>query len=807
MLRDLRTACRDLLKNPWFSGITVLTLALGIGANTAIFSVVNRVLLNPLPYPDSGSIVHLRLGSSRLKYGYPTPPLLARIWRDEARSLDGIEAFELHDVLAFDDRGARVLHGVKVTPGLAAFLRVGPRLGRALTVEDAQPGSPPVAVLSYEVWQRDYGGGANVLGRSITLDDVAHVVVGVMPPHADAIMSATGMDVWLPLSLESAPAPGFSFVEVVGRLKREVPVGQVTKELDHLLGRVRESASQNLLGPDAASRVMTPAELFGNASARDTLFVLFGAVTLLLLVACANVANLLLARGAARVRGLALRAALGASTWRLVRGLLAECLVLAAAAGITGIAIGWLTLTVLGRLRPGNLDALADVHLDPLVLGFTLLLSVITALLFGSAPAFQLVSTKVGDALRHGATGVVRGGGARLRKLLVVAQMAISVVLLVAAGLLVRSVFYLQHIDVGFDTRNLFSIQLALPRARYETPASRDLVSEQLLERIRSLPGVTGATQAFVAPQNYVQGTDASFEIRGVKSSAADADAAYGFNFVREDYFRALGVRLVEGRTFTADELRTGAALVVNRAAAQRFWDQGSAVGGEVKSRGQWATVVGVVENAVAGGLLRPRDAPVFYYPFHSERVPTFIGATPGILFLVRTGPDTASTIGSIRAAVRALDPEIAIRNVLGTDTALAGTIDGPRFNMALLAAFALIALVLAAVGLAAVIGYEIGERTREIGIRVALGARSASVRRFAMRHGLVPATAGLICGVVGAFAAARLAASMLHGVAPRDPPTFLAVVGLLLLVALAASWLAARNATRVDPVTALRSE
>jgi putative ABC transport system permease protein len=806
MWRDLKTACRDLAKSPWFSAVAVLTLALGIGANTAIFSVVNRVLLNPLPYPESGNIVHLRLGSSRFRYGYPVPPVLARTWRDAARSLGGVEAFERHDVLAYDDRGARVLHGVKVTPGLAAFLRVQPTLGRALNAEDAQLGSPPVAALGYEVWQRDYG-GADVLGRSITLDDVAHVVVGVMPPRADAIMGPTGMDVWLPLSLEAAPGSGFSSVEVVGRLKREVALGQVTKELDDLLGRARESAPQSFVGPDASSRVMTPAETSGNAGARDTLFVLFGAVTLLLLVACANVANLLLARGAARVRGLALRAALGASTWRLVRGLLAECLVLAAAAGAVGIAIGWATVTVLKWLRPGNFLALGDVHLDPLVLGFTLLLSVVTTLLFGSAPAVQLVSTKFGDALRHGATGVVRGGGARLRKLLVVAQMAISVVLLVAAGLLVRSVFYLQHVDVGFDTRNLFSIQIALPRARYETPTSRDLVSEQLLERVRSLPGVIGATQAFVAPPNYVQGSDASFEIRGVKLSAADVDAAYGFNFVREDYFRALGVRLVEGRTFTADELRTGSALVVNRAAAQRFWEQGSAVGGEVKTRGQWATVVGVVDNAVAGGLLQPRDTPLFYYPFHAERVPTFIGATPGILFLVRSGQNTAGTIGSIRAAVGAFDAEIAISNVLDVATALAGTIDGPRFNMALLAAFASIAVALAAVGLAAVIGYELSERTREIGIRIALGARDGNVQRFAMKHGLVPALVGLALGVVGAVAAAKVVASLLHGVPPRDPATFIAVIGLLLTVAFAASWLPARRATRIDAVTALRSE
>ncbi len=806
MLRDLRAACQDLLRSRGFTCVAVLTLALGIGANTAIFSVVNRVLLNPLPYADSGRIVQLRLGSPRFQYGYPTPPALARAWHDEARLLDGIEAFELQDVLAYDDRGARVLHGVKVTPGLSAFLRVQPALGRVFTADDAQAAAAPVALLSYQTWQRDYGGATDVLGRTITLDDVAYVVVGVLPAHADAITGVADMDVWLPLAFDAAPTSRFRATEVVGRLRPDVTLAQVSKELDGFIGRARESAPQNFIPPDAFTRIMRPAELLDYTNSGDAFLVLFGAVVLLLLVACANVANLLLARGAARARGLALRAALGASAWRLVRRLLAECLVLALAAGVTGIAIGWATLTVLARLRPRNLDALGDVHLDPFVLGFTLVLSVLTAVLFGSAPALQLVSTKFGAALRDGSTGSVRGGGARLRKLLVVAQMAISVILLVAAGLLVRSIFYLQHVDVGFDTHNLVALQLALPRARYESPSSREVVSAQLLERISSLPGVTAVTQAHWAPPNYVQ-TAGTLEIRGVELSEENARAPYDFNFVRENYFRMLGVRLVAGRTFTADELRTGAALIVNRAAAERFWPDGGALGGEVKTGDRWATVVGVADDVVVAGLLQPRDTPVVYWPFDAARVPTIFGATPSVVLLVRTGADSARALGAIRAGVRAFDPEIAIRNMRDVGSALAGTIDGPRFNMALLGAFAVVALALAAVGLTAVIGYEISERTREIGIRMALGARNDSVRRFAMRQGLLPALVGLLVGVAGALAGAKVTASLLHGVAPRDPATFLGVVGVLLLVAVGASWLPARRATRIDPIRALRSD
>jgi len=807
MLHDLKTACRDLIKSRWFTSVTVLTLALGIGANTAIFSVVNRLMLNPLPYPDSGRIVHVRLGSKQFAFGFPVPTLLARAWRDEARSLDGMEGYERHDMLAYDEQGARVLHALRVTPGLAPFLGVMPALGRALTTDDAAASAPPVALVSYAMWQRDYAGANDVLGRAITLDDVAYVVAGVLPPQASAIAGPTSVDVWLPLSLEASSTPAnFTAVEVIARTRPNVPLTQATNELDALATRVHDEGSAPWLR-DFFTRLERPSYMPQSFPGRsdNTVLVIFGAVGLLLLVACANVANLLLARGAARARALALRAALGASTWRLVRALLSECLVLGAAAGIAGLVIGWATLKALIRLRPDSLSALDDVRLDPLVLAFTFGLSFVTAFLFGSAPALQLARTKFADALRDGATGVVRGGGARLRKSLVAAQMAVSVVLLIAAGLLVRSVYFLQHVDLGFDAENLVTFQLALPRARYESPESRDLVSDQLLERIRGLPGVTAATQAFTAPPNIVM-RSGGLEIRGVTLLEGEAEQSLAFNHVREDFFSTLGIRLLEGRTFTADELRTGNALVVNHGAAQRFWPDGNALGAEVKTGEEWATVVGVVDDIMAAGPVWARESTLFYWPFSYKNVPTSIGATPSIVFIVRTG-DAASTISQIRAAVLAFDPQIAIPNVREMQTALAGQIDGPRFNMALFGAFALIALALAAVGLAAVIGYEINERTREIGIRLALGARGENVRALSMRHGLVPALVGLACGVTVAFAAAKLTASLLHGVTPRDPLTFSAVVAVLLLVALAASWVPALRAARVDPIRALRAD
>jgi len=806
MLHDLKTACRELLKNRWFTCVTVLTLALGIGANTAIFGVVNKLLLNPLPYADSDRLVYLMMKAERARFTIGPPNFVANVWRDQARSFDGIEAFTSVDVLAYDENGGRVLHGMRMTHGLPALLDVAPLLGRGFTPADSVVGAPAVVMLSYEVWQRDYGGANDVQGRSITLDGAPYVIVGVMPPRWEAFARGRHPDVWFPLIVDPAESRGQLF-ETIGKLRPNVTRDAAARELDPILQGALAGGPQFFPNDVMSVRIDLPADRI-NASTRDALLVLLGAVGLVLLVACSNVANLLLARGASRARELSLRSALGASAWRLVRALFAECLVLALAAGVVGVAVGWLTLRILMRLRPGSLSVLGEVQLDPTVLAFTFGVSLATALLFGVAPAAQLASRKLGDALRQGASGVMRGGtGSRVRKLLVAAQMAMSVVLLVSAGLLIRSFVHLQTLDLGFDADNLFSVELSLPRAKYDTLTSRDLLAEQLLDRVRSSPGVTSATQVAFAPPNVMTTVGPGFEIRGITLSEADLQASRVMHYVRSDYFSALGIRLVEGRNFTADEMRTRAAVIINRAAAEHFWPDGGALGSEIKAGPTWTTVVGVVDNVVAGSLTRSRDTPQYYSPFPAEGTYTFFGRSPTLALVVRATGDAGIAIAGARDAVRALDPEVAITNMLMTETALANTIDTPRFNMALLTAFAAIALVLAAVGLAAVIGYEVTERTHEIGIRMALGARTENVRRLAMKHGLTPAFIGLGLGVIGALAATRLATSMLYGVAPRDPLTFVGVVTLLVLIAVGAAWLPARRATRVDPMIALRAE
>jgi predicted permease len=805
MLQDLKTACRQLAKSPWFTCITVFTLALGIGANTAIFGVVNKLLLHPLPYPDSGRLVYLRVGNERLQFSW-APRSIAVAWSEQARSLEALEGYSFTTTLAYDENGARVLRGVRMTPGLPALLGVVPAVGRGFTAADTDAGANPTIILSHELWQRDYGGARDVVGRALSLDEVSHVIVGVMPPRWDAFAGGFRPEVLFPQSLERAVGmDGFPAIDVLARLSPDTSIDTATRELDAILERTLTEFPLRMFGPEKVSTHVDVQSRPVQRSTRDALHVLLGAVGLVLLVACSNVANLLLARGASRARELSLRSALGASTARLMRALLAECGVLALAAGVLGVGIGWLTLRAVVALRPGNLEMLDDLELDATVLAFTFGVAAATAVLCGIAPALQLTMRNLGHALRHGASGIVRGGaGPRLRKLLVAAQMALSVVLLVSAGLLVRSVIYLQSVDVGFDTEGLFAAQLTLPRGRYHEPASRDVLLQQLFERLRASPGVSTVTQAMVAPPNYAMVSGNDLEIRGVTLTEADAWAPRPLNMVRPDFFETLGIRLLEGRTFSADETSRKAELVLSKATAQRYWPDGGALGGEVNWGGSWRTVVGITDNVISGGLMQRRDGPMFYLPFTESRLPPD-ASPPSVTLILRAAGDAAVAMASLRTAARELDPEIAMPTVLLTQTALAGSIEAPRFNMALLIAFSVIGLVLAAVGLAAVIGYEVTERSHEFGIRMALGARTENVRRLALRHGLTPAFLGVVVGVVGALGATQLATSLLHGVQPRDPPTFAAVVALLALVAFSAAWLPAGRATRVDPITALR--
>jgi predicted permease len=812
LAQDLRYALHQLRANPRFAAVAVLTLALGIGANTAIFSAVNRLMLDPLPYPDAASLVYIaQRPSPQSDFRFPVPGYAASAWREQARSLDGVEAYSRQDLLVADDRGARLVHGIEMTPGLPAFLGVRPMLGRAFSADDARSGAAPVVILGAAMWKREYGASADVLGRVLTVDGVARAIVGVMPPDWDAFAGRrVAADVWLPRSLDAAPAstPAAS-VDVMARLRPGVSLEQARNELDALATRAQEAVPNVVFVSDFRTIITRPGEQNVDGRTRDALLALLAAVGLVLLVACANVANLLLARGAGRTPEIALRTALGAPRSRIVRQLMTESLLLAVLGGAAGVGIGAAALHVLMRLQPGNLGALRGVGLDPLVLGFTLALSLATGLLFGLLPAVQQSAANLGQALRHGGSGLLRRGGTRLRGALVAAEMAISVVLLVGAGLLVRSVVYLQHVDVGFDTRNVFAVQLALPRGQYQAPASRDLFAEQMLERIRRIPDVAAASQAFAAPPNFVRMIGGQLESRGGAVPPADARRDYAFNYVDRDYFETLAIPLLKGRTFSDAETGAEQAVIVNETMAKLFWPGQEAVGKQLREnpKAEWATVVGVAGDIAAGGLTQELHVPQLYRPYRAEATPMSLGRPPTVVLIVRAKSDPAAAIASIRRITQALDSDVAIPSVLLTETALAASIAVPRFNMALFSAFAVLALVLASVGLAAIIGQAVGERTHEIGIRMALGAREGSVLRLVVTQGLRAAAIGIGAGLIGALAVTRVMSSMLYGVPPRDPLTYAGVTLLLAGVAFVATWLPARRATRVDPVLALRAE
>lgn len=808
-VHDLRYALRSLRRAPRFAAVVVLTLALGIGANTAIFSVVNRLLLHPLPYPDSDRLVYLALGSAFTPRGFPVTKRITLGWQQQARSLEGVEAYINHDFLATTGDRTDVVLGLSVTPGLMTLLRVHPVIGRGFVPEDARPGAAPVVLISTALWRRAYAGSRDVLGHTITLDGMPRTVVGVIPQEAGAIAGPSDQrDIWLPLTLESADT-AFSptdFVNVVGRLRPGVTIAQARHELDAITARMPKQTVFS--GIEQTAVVTQPSQEFLSARTHDVLLVLLAAVAVVLLVACANVANILLARGTARTREIALRTALGANRWRLVRALLVESIVLAVAGGMLGLLFAWWGTDLLARFGPDELAIAGGVPLDARVLEFTLAISLVTGVLFGLMPALRTASAQLGHTLRSGGSGVVRSGRrSRARAVLVAGEMALSVLLLVSAGLLIRSVGYLQQIDPGFDVQHVFTMRVALSRSGYQTVSSREQFGERMLSGLRRLPGVAVATEALGAPPGYTKGVEPHLHATGA-AHEPHGQTIVAFNNVMPDYFKALGIRLISGRTFTQQEMTSGHAVIVNQTLAHSLWPRQPAVGQQLDLDviGP-STVVGVAADVVTGGLTGDKHDLQLYVPYRAATVPTLIGEPPQLTFIVRTVGDPASVMAAIRPLTRSIDPDVAVRDITRMETRLGRSIAGPRFNMMLLSAFAVLALALAAVGLAGVIGYSVTERTHEIGIRMALGAQETSVLRLVIAQGMRAALIGVGLGIVGALAATRLMSSLLYGIAPRDPVTFIGVTALLLVVGLAASWLPARRATRVDPIIALRAE
>jgi putative ABC transport system permease protein len=807
-LKDVRFGLRMLLRQPLFTLAAVLTLALGIGANTAIFSVVNGVLLRPLPYTDPERLVAVwSTGEGEREEG-DSSYLNFTDWREQTRSFEGMAAYRSWYYTLTGMGDPRRVVVARVTAGFFPLLGVSPFAGRTFLPEEERPNSERVAVISYEFWQRDFGGDRAALGRQLTLNTQPYTIVGILPRGFRPPLEDEGEEVYTTVADEKSDLAerGAFVMTVLGRLKPGVTLEQAQGDI----GRVAGDLARQY--PDVNAK--TTAYVVGLheqqvGKIQTALWILFGAVGLVLLIACSNVANLLLARAAARQKEMAIRTALGAGRWRIVRQLLTESLLLAALAGVAGVLLALWGVDTLVALGPESLPRLGEVHADASVFGFALLLSTLTGVLFGLAPALKASRPELEETLREGGRGSTAGRNRqRLRGLLIVSETALALVLLVCAGLLVKSFVRLVQVDPGFKPENVMTLSVSLTVEKYKDPTRRVAFVEQSLERVRAVPGVSQA--AFTARLPF-SNSDAlgNFEIVGRPAPRNSSEKPLSnMRTITPDYFRVMGIPLRAGRYFNSQDRKGGTgAAIVNESLARRYWPDKNPVGQHIRGVGinlngdeppEWE-IVGVVGDVHHTGLDK-KPEPALYFPYEQN---TWSSGT----FVVRTTVEPSTLAAALRREVMSVDKDQPVVDVQPLTEMISESVAQPRFYMILLGAFSAVGLVLALIGIYGVVSYAVTERTHEMGIRLALGATPADVLRLMIRHGMFFALAGIAIGIAGAFAATRYMSALLFGVAATDSLVFAGVPVLLAAVALAACYVPARRATKVDPMVALRYE
>jgi putative ABC transport system permease protein len=800
-MNDLRYAVRQLVQHRGFTAVAVLTLALGIGANAALYSVVRGVLLKPLPFPDARALtllreVHLDTGND-FEVSYPNFADLRR----QATAFAGLSAFT-RTTVTFRGAGA---DPARVEVGLAAralfaTLGVPPWLGRGFTDDDQRPGAPPTMLVTHRFWASHLRGDSTVVGRVLRLNRDVVTVIGVLPPGFD--FPDTDIALWVPLEAtrDQAPFPNrrAHILTVIGRLDTGISLDRAALDVRTVAARLQ--ADDPGADPQHGLSV-TPLHDAVVGDARATLLVLLGAVGFVLLLACVNVADLMLARSAGRQREVAIRASLGAGPWRIARQILLEAVLLSTAGAAVGLALAWWAVETLTAGLADWIPRPEAVALDLPVLVATLVVAVGTGVAFGLAPAFRAAAVDMREALVHRAPGGT--GGGRLRSALTVAQVAISLVLLAGAGLSVQSLVHLQRVDPGFDPRNLLTMTVSLSGS--DVTGTENVVAfyRALPGALRAVPGVTAVSGVNVPP---ISGGDShgQLSVEGSPLPPGDEPSA-SYRRILPDYFRTMGIPLLRGRDFTPEDGTGNAAVViVNDALVRRaFPAGGNPLGQRIKvgtaPTEPWLTIVGVVGDVHNEGLASaPRLAT---YEPHPQRPWTTM------TIIVRTAVDPLSVVGPLRQVVHRAGGEIPVYDITTMPRRIAASLRGRRFTLLLLGAFAGTALALAAVGLYGVIAYGVTRRTHEFGVRVALGARASSVARLVLRQGMTLVGLGMAIGVPAAAVLTRGMRTLLHGVAPSDPGTLVTVCGLLLVVALLAAWLPARRAARVAPMEALRHE
>ncbi len=801
---DLKMAFRTLLRSPAFSMVTILVLALGVGANSAIFSVVQGVILDPLPYPDSDRLVLVwendrHRGTQREGASYPD--YLDFLQR--ARLFQELAAIEtVNRTLTGQGEPIRLVGG-RTTANYFRALGVEPVLGRHFTAEEETPGRDRVVLLHSSLWRSAFGGDPGVLGRSITLDGQPHTVIGVMP--SEARLPGDSEQLWVPLAVaEKDRIRGRHSLVVLGRMNDEATLGLARQEMSSIMAALEKEYPE-----DNAARGAFPAPLHDElvSGVRPALLLILGAVACVLLIVCVNVANLLLSRGAARQAEIALRRALGASRMRIVRQMMTESLVLTLAGFVGGLILAALGTPLLLRLTPSSLPRLDNVSLDAHVTLFTLGLSFATWMLFGLAPALRASDADLQRSLKEGGRGSGQSWSRqRLKKALVVAEVALAVVLVIGAGLILRSFQSLSGIDPGLEPAGALALDLELPGSRYPAPDSWPFLQwpsvtqlqDRLLEEVGRLPGVRSAALGLSGPLTGAWTTRTRVVGKPVPKSEG-FDEAY-FQPISEDFFQTCGVPLLNGRFFTpSDDDSHPLVTIVNQAFADFYFDREDPLGQRILVYGREREIVGVVGDVRFQGLGQ-ESYPAMYLPFRQNPMGT-------MTLVYRSDADPGRVLPAVKSAIWRIDPDLALFNVARLDEALSASLDRQRFTTLMLLGFALAALLLSAIGIYGVVSFLVAQRRREIGIRMALGADRAEVFKTVVGAGMGLVAAGLFLGVAIALAAAGLVSSQLFGVGSRDPLTFVVVPAILALVALAACCLPARRASRVDPITVLRYE
>jgi putative ABC transport system permease protein len=795
--QDLRYGARALLKNPGFSLIAMLTLALGIGANTAIFSVVNAVLFRPLPFNEPERLVMVWNRGAEAAGGDRTPLAVADLldWRAQSRSYAEIGAFQN---MMFNYTGGDSPERVQaagVTANFFSMLGAQPSLGRAFSPDEERPGAQRVALLSDGFWRKHFAADPQVLGRTINLNGASFTVIGVMPAALD--FPSKDVELWTALQLQQPTRRGPYFLRGVARLKPGVGLEQARAEA---LNALKSSFEGELLDLN-----VLPVNEFIVGDVRLALLVLLGAVTLVLLIAAVNVANLTLARSAARVKEISIRSALGAGRARIIRQLLTESLLLALVGGLLGALWSSWGVKLLLKMAPDNIPRLSQIGIDGRALAWTALVSLLTGVLFGLAPAWQSSRLSLNETLKEGGrSGADSLGKRRWRDFLVISELALAVMLLIGAGLLVKSFWRLQRVDPGVDTDRVLTMQLAFRGERYADPQQVDAFYPRLLERIQALPGVRAAAASNSLPPDSTEFSD-DFTVEGRPAVPNQPPPITYVIRVSPDYFRAFGIPLRSGRYFNAaDSSNAPMVAVINETMARQFFPNEDPVGkrintGDEREPTLWR-IVGVVGDVKYNGLADEAQ-PAMYEPL--------IQATSYNVFLsVKTETaDPLSLAAAVRNEIRSLDRELPVTRVRTMEQRIARTVAQPRFGATLVALFAALALILASIGVYGVISYSVTQRTQEIGVRVALGARSRDVLSLVLKQGMTLTATGLGAGLIGSFALTRLMKTLLFGVSATDPLTFIVISLLLTAVALLACLVPARRATRVDPMIALRSQ